>query len=91
MLIDQIEWLHQAAHNAPSYDEATEIEDLQIFLSIARGELLLLILGLALVQAEFPCLYAQIDAFQRRLSELVDVQVPDDYEPPSLEGLGDDD
>lgn len=84
MLIDEIDFLHQGAHNTPTYEEAMEAEDVLINIAIARGELLLLLLGLAFVEANFPCLYPQLEKFQERLSELLDAQVPEDYKAPEF-------
>lgn len=78
MWTSELELLHQLAHQSPDYEATMERDDIIINVAVAAGEMILIQLGLAIILGAYPCLTDRVVAFQERLEELVEAQLPEE-------------
>lgn len=67
--------LHQYAHAGPTYEQAVAEERPLVHLTLSTGETNLIVLGMMLVLANFPCLQAEVMAYIDRTREIMAVQL----------------
>lgn len=66
---------HQLAHGEPVIPGDVGVEDPGLFVHICASELSLIMLGLTLVDQQYPCLRRRLGAFGGRMNELIDNQI----------------
>lgn len=67
--------LHQLVHVTPTYEQAVVDDRPLVQLALAPGEINLILLGMLLTLAQFPCLQQEVIAYIDRTQEIFGVQL----------------